>query len=65
MEYEHSPCEGTPIAVLYDYVLRYIHGKGAAEYASTKDFPQAEHLKFEINNTLERAIEKATYVVDK
>ncbi|XP_076674709.1 carnitine O-acetyltransferase-like isoform X2 [Andrena cerasifolii] len=63
MEYEHSPCEGTPIAVLYDYVLS--HGKGTAEYASPKNFPQAEHLKFEINNTLERAIEKATYVVDK
>lgn len=24
MEYEHSPCEGVPIAVLHDYVLKYM-----------------------------------------
>lgn len=24
MEYEHSPCEGVPVAVLHDHVLRYM-----------------------------------------
>lgn len=24
LEYEHSPCEGVPVAVLHDYVLKYM-----------------------------------------
>lgn len=24
MEYEHSPCEGVPVAALHDYVLKYM-----------------------------------------
>ncbi|XP_050455190.1 carnitine O-acetyltransferase-like [Cataglyphis hispanica] len=66
MEYEHSPCEGIPVAVLHDYVLRYITAReNSPKYEDFKDFPRAELLKFETNNVIENAIEKATDTVDK
>ncbi|XP_014479313.1 PREDICTED: carnitine O-acetyltransferase-like isoform X2 [Dinoponera quadriceps] len=64
MEYEHSPCEGIPVAVLHDYVLKYITVGGDVT-SECSDFPRAELLKFEINAAIECAIEKATVTVDK
>lgn len=66
MEYEHSPCEGVPVAVLHDYVLKYIAAReNSAKCGDSKDCPRAELLKFETNNVIESAIEKATDAVDK
>ncbi|XP_032683795.1 carnitine O-acetyltransferase-like isoform X2 [Odontomachus brunneus] len=66
MEYEHSPCEGVPVAVLHDYILKYIATReNDAKSECSKDFPRPELLKFEINDAIERAIEKATITVDK
>ncbi|EZA62422.1 Carnitine O-acetyltransferase [Ooceraea biroi] len=65
MEYEHSPCEGGPVAVLHDYVLKYISAReNSARRESPKDFPRAELLKFETNDATDRAIKKATDAVD-
>ncbi|EFN86319.1 carnitine O-acetyltransferase isoform X2 [Harpegnathos saltator] len=66
MEYEHSPCEGIPIAVLHDYVLKYIASReNDARSECSKDFPRPELLKFETNDAIECAIEKATITVNK
>ncbi|XP_020281994.1 carnitine O-acetyltransferase-like [Pseudomyrmex gracilis] len=65
MEYEHSPCEGGPIAVLYDYILKYIAGRESARTTSSNDFPRPELLKFQTDNAIKEAIERATDVVDK
>ncbi|KAK2581333.1 hypothetical protein KPH14_008106 [Odynerus spinipes] len=66
MEYEHSPCEGGPVAVLHDYVLKYIAEQGSGTGCDTFDkFPKAEHLKFETNATIDCAIGSATAAVDK
>ncbi|XP_015604100.1 carnitine O-acetyltransferase isoform X2 [Cephus cinctus] len=65
MEYEHSPCEGVPIAVLHDHVLRYIDSKGNCLISDdSKDFSRAELLKFELNDNLEVAMEKAARRVE-
>ncbi|XP_012522367.1 carnitine O-acetyltransferase isoform X1 [Monomorium pharaonis] len=65
MEYEHSPCEGVPVAVLHDYVLKYIAAKENARDVKFMDFPRPELLKFETNDTIDCAIDIATDVVDK
>ncbi|KAL0104807.1 hypothetical protein PUN28_016444 [Cardiocondyla obscurior] len=66
MEYEHSPCEGVPVAVLHDYVLKYIAAReNSARDERPADFPRPELLKFETNNVIDCAIEVATDAVDK
>lgn len=66
MEYEHSPCEGGPVAVLHDHVLKYIMSKGSSTGCDSFDsFPKAEHLKFETNDVIDCAIQSAASVVDK
>ncbi|XP_015112385.1 carnitine O-acetyltransferase [Diachasma alloeum] len=66
-EYEHSPCEGGPIGVIQDFVLKYVDSKknsGQDETSpSTRDFPRPQLLKFEINEGIERSIEEATRFV--
>ncbi|XP_063984221.1 carnitine O-acetyltransferase-like isoform X2 [Diachasmimorpha longicaudata] len=72
-EYEHSPCEGGPIGVIQDFVLRYVDSRkssgsknsGQDEVSgSPRDFPKPELLKFEINQGIERSIQEATKFVD-
>ncbi|XP_071629658.1 carnitine O-acetyltransferase-like isoform X1 [Temnothorax longispinosus] len=66
MEYEHSPCEGVPVAVLHDYVLKYIATReNSARDGRSADFPRPELLKFETNDVIDCAIEVATDTVDK
>ncbi|XP_018051883.1 PREDICTED: carnitine O-acetyltransferase isoform X2 [Atta colombica] len=66
MEYEHSPCEGIPVAVLHDYVLKYIAAReNSAMDRMSVDFPRPELLKFETNDAIDCAIEIATDTVDK
>ncbi|XP_018300736.1 LOW QUALITY PROTEIN: carnitine O-acetyltransferase-like [Mycetomoellerius zeteki] len=66
MVYEHSPCEGIPVAVLHDYVLKYIAAReNSARDGKSADFPRPELLKFEINDAIDCAIEIATDTVDK
>lgn len=66
MEYEHSPCEGVPVGVLHDYVLKYIAAReNSARRVTPTDFPRPELLKFESNEAVDRAIEKAADAVDK
>ncbi|XP_029158264.1 carnitine O-acetyltransferase-like isoform X2 [Nylanderia fulva] len=66
MEYEHCPCEGVPVAVLHDYVLKYIAVReSSAKCEDSKYVSRAELLKFETNDVIENAIEKATDSVDK
>ncbi|KAG5326030.1 CACP acetyltransferase, partial [Acromyrmex heyeri] len=66
MEYEHSPCEGIPVAVLHDYVLKYIATReNSARDGKSANFPKPELLKFETNDAIDRAIEIATDTVDK
>lgn len=36
MEYEHSPCEGVPVAVLHDYVLKYMLVTNGLLYLNVK-----------------------------
>lgn len=65
MEYEHSPCEGVPVAVLHDYVLKYISAReNNARRERTKDFPRPKLLKFETNSAIDQAIERSTQAVD-
>lgn len=65
LEYEHSPCEGGPVAVLQDYVLQYIISKSVDIGCDTfENFPKAEQLKFETNSTIECAIKSASSFVD-
>ncbi|CAK9812001.1 Carnitine O-acetyltransferase [Anthophora quadrimaculata] len=65
IEYEHSPCEAIPIAVLFDHVLKYIDFKRNNTKCNNIDFPRAERLNFEINSVLEQAIKKASHTIDK
>lgn len=65
MEYEHSPCEGVPVAVLHDFVLNHVTSKLDIKCEEAKDFPQAEELKFELNDKLEKAITEASKAVDR
>ncbi|XP_043275931.1 carnitine O-acetyltransferase-like isoform X2 [Venturia canescens] len=64
MEYEHSPCEGVPVAVLHDHVLIRIE-KNSGKIENLADFPKAKHLKFDLDETLEKGIKSASEVVDK
>ncbi|XP_051166861.1 carnitine O-acetyltransferase-like [Leptopilina boulardi] len=65
LEYEHSPCEGGPVAVLHDFALNNATSKMNIECEEAKDFPQAEELNFELNDKIEKAIKEATIAVDK
>ncbi|KAG5317563.1 CACP acetyltransferase, partial [Pseudoatta argentina] len=66
MEYEHSPCEGIPVAVLHDYVLKYIATReNSARDGKSANCPKPELLNFETNDAIDSAIEIATDTVDK
>ncbi|XP_011159104.2 carnitine O-acetyltransferase isoform X2 [Solenopsis invicta] len=66
MEYEHSPCEGVPVAVLHDYVLKYIATReNSAWDVKSADFPRPELLKFVTNDAIDCAIEIAADSIDK
>ncbi|OXU29095.1 hypothetical protein TSAR_004262 [Trichomalopsis sarcophagae] len=65
MQYEHSPCEGLPISVLHDHVLNYVKNKKSEKIKIPTNFPKAELLQFQLDASLENAIEKATFAVDK
>ncbi|XP_043487685.1 carnitine O-acetyltransferase-like isoform X2 [Polistes fuscatus] len=65
LEYEHSPCEGVPVAVLHDHIIKYITSKlNDARCKSVYECPRAECLKFETNDAIDCAIKNATCAVD-
>ncbi|KAL2731393.1 carnitine O-acetyltransferase-like isoform X1 [Vespula squamosa] len=66
LEMEHSPCEGVPVAVLHDHVIKYITSKlNDVKCDKFDNFPRAECLKFETNDVIDCAIQNAISVVDK
>ncbi|XP_014234236.1 carnitine O-acetyltransferase-like isoform X2 [Trichogramma pretiosum] len=65
LQYEHSPCEALPITVLHDYVLNHVNKKLKETVKAPSDFQKAEHLQFEVDQSLENAIEKASLSVDR
>ncbi|XP_014204515.1 carnitine O-acetyltransferase-like isoform X2 [Copidosoma floridanum] len=64
MEYEHSPCEGLPISVLHDHIINYVKNKLTQKINIPKEYPKAEHLQFQLDSSIEDAIQKATISVD-
>ncbi|XP_015186144.1 PREDICTED: carnitine O-acetyltransferase-like isoform X2 [Polistes dominula] len=65
LEYEHSPCEGVPVAVLHDHIIKYITSKlNDARCNRVNTYPRAECLKFETNDEIDCAIKNAACVVD-
>ncbi|KAL2750080.1 carnitine O-acetyltransferase-like isoform X1 [Vespula maculifrons] len=65
LEMEHSPCEGVPVAVLHDHIVKYITSKlNDVKCDKFDDFPRAECLKFETNDIIDCAIQNATCIVD-
>ncbi|XP_066597269.1 carnitine O-acetyltransferase-like isoform X2 [Prorops nasuta] len=66
MLYEHSPCEGGPIAILQDYVLKYLaRRENAARKELDKSFPRATLLKFELNERIRESISQASCAVNE
>ncbi|XP_012266686.1 carnitine O-acetyltransferase-like isoform X2 [Athalia rosae] len=67
MTYEHSPCEGVPIAVLHDHVLKHIANKNDDNYdlSATTQFPKAKHLEFKLPSGIEDSITAAKRVVEE
>ncbi|XP_046607345.1 carnitine O-acetyltransferase-like isoform X1 [Neodiprion virginianus] len=65
MTYEHSPCEGVPIAVLHDHVLKYIANKKDNKCDQPKEFPKAQLMKFYLPEGIEKSISAATSTVEE
>ncbi|XP_011299476.1 carnitine O-acetyltransferase-like [Fopius arisanus] len=64
-EYEHSPCEGGPIGVIQDFVLKYVENKKtSSQNEIAKDFPRAELLKFQVDGRIEKSIDEVTRFVE-
>ncbi|KAF9414691.1 hypothetical protein HW555_007469 [Spodoptera exigua] len=64
LTYEHSPAEGQPIAVLTDFIIKYIEENKAPE-VSSKSPKQPQLLKFNVSPEVNKMIEDAKKNLDK
>ncbi|KAJ2953579.1 hypothetical protein O0L34_g1184 [Tuta absoluta] len=64
LTYEHSPAEGQPIAVLTDFIIRYLDQNKTNEQPSSAPKP-AKKLNFVVNSDVKNMIQTAETNLDK
>lgn len=64
LTYEHSPAEGQPIAILTDFIIKYIEENKAPE-GSSKSPKQPTLLEFKVSSEVNNMIEDAKKNLDK
>lgn len=65
MEYEHSPCEGVPVAVLHDFVMKILMSATYHTIPASHPFALTKHLEFKTDSSIAKSIASASEVVDK
>ncbi|XP_072377173.1 carnitine O-acetyltransferase [Diabrotica undecimpunctata] len=65
LTYEHTPSEGQPIAVMTDFLIDYINNNRSKNLPDTKMDTTPAQLKFNVNDGLQRHIQRANVNIDK
>lgn len=67
LTYEHSPAEGQPIAVLTDYIVKYLKEMDSSETpeGGPQNYERPVMLPFQVTPALEESIQVAAHNIDK